>query len=48
MKYKLEVYFLDAETPTEYKLKTKDQVIERLIELNYLGNVEHITYQKVA
>lgn len=47
MKYKIEVYFLDEEEPRIYSLKTKDQVIEQLVELNYLGNVEDINYQKV-
>ena len=47
MKYKIEVYFLNEEEPTIYSFKTKDQVIDQLIELNYLGNVEDINYQKV-
>ena len=47
MNYKLQVFFLDCEIPTTYNLKTKDEVIKRLIELNYLGNVEDINYQKV-
>lgn len=47
MKYKLKVYFFDEEEPRIYNLKTKDEVIQQLISLNYLGNVEDIHYQKV-
>ena len=47
MKYKIEVYFLDEEEPRIYSLKTKDQVIEVLIGLSYVGIVEQINYEKV-
>ena len=47
MNYKLTVYFLDIEQPNTSYLRTKDDLIQRLIELNYLGNVEQISYEKV-
>lgn len=47
MNYEVKVYFLNDENEHIKKFKNKNNLIEYLIELNYIGSVEEISWRQI-